>query len=219
MEGGVEEGSNPKTHPTQNDAVPRSSKRKTSKRRPICICIATTLAILILLILIITILALTVYKAKRPVITVSSVSLNDFDFDVDLPLKIHLNLSLDVDLTVKNPNKVAFRYTNTSALLKFEDNVIGEVPLPAGKIKASGFTPLNLTLTVMADRLLSDSDVYSDVFKSGTLPVSTTTRIKGRVRILHLFDIHVVSYSYCDINIGILSRSIQNQTCQYKTKL
>lgn len=97
--------------------------------------------------------------------------------------------------------------------------MIGEVPIPAGKIKASGFTPMNLTLTVMADRLLGDSDVYSDVFKSGTLPVSTNTRIKGSVRILHLFDIHVVSSSYCDINISISTRSIQDQSCHYKTKL
>lgn len=203
----------------ESKEVHHSHKPRSSKRRSICICIASTITIIIILIAIIIILAFTVYKAKRPVITVSSVSLQDFDFDIALPLKIHLNLTLDVDLTIKNPNKVAFRYSNTSALLKFEDQVIGDVPLPAGKIKASGFTPMNLTLTVMADRLLGDSDVYSDVFRSGTLPVTTYTRIKGSVRILHLFDIHVVSYSYCDIKISIQSRSIQDQNCQYKTKL
>lgn len=207
MEGGEE--SKPKT---QNNSIHK-------RRRSLCICIGTTISILLLLIIIIIILAFTVYKAKRPVITVSSVSLNDFNFDIDLPLKIHLNLTLDVDLAVQNPNKVAFRYTNASALLKFQDKVIGEVPIPGGKIKASGFTPMNLTLTVMADRLLGNSDVYSDVFKSGTLPVSTYTRIKGSVRILHLFDIHVVSYSNCDIQISISTRSIQDQSCRYKTKL
>ncbi|KAK1398110.1 Harpin-induced [Heracleum sosnowskyi] len=214
MEGGEE--SKAKTH-HQNDGVHSLKRRR--RRRSICICIGTTISILLLLIIIIVILAFTVYKAKRPVITVSSVSLYDFNFDVDFPLKIHLNLSLDVDLTVKNPNKVAFKYVNTVSSLKFEDKVIGEVPIPAGKIKASGFTPMNLTLTVMAERLLGDSDVYSDVFKSGTLPVSTYTRIKGSVRILHLFDIHVVSYSSCDIKISISSRTIQDQSCQYKTKL
>lgn len=208
-----------KAHHNQINDVHHSRKQKTTTR-PLCICLALTGLILLLIIIIILILAFTVYKPKRPVTTINSLSLDDFDFKLNLmPLQIHLNITLDVNIIVKNPNKVAFRYTNTSASLKYKDQVIGNVPIPPGKIKRDGSTPLNLTLTVMADRLLSDPDLYSVLLGSGSLPLSTTTRIKGRVRILKLFNVHVVSYSSCDLKINVQNRRIEQQTCRYKTKI
>ncbi|WOG84021.1 hypothetical protein DCAR_0103200 [Daucus carota subsp. sativus] len=208
-----------KAHHNQINDVHHSRKPK-SKTRPICICLALTGLILLLIIIIIVILAFTVFKPKRPTTTINSLTLQAFNFKLNpLPLEIHLNVTLDVNILVKNPNKVAFRYTNTSASLKFKDQVIGNVPIPPGKIKRDGSTPLNLTLTVMADRLLADPDLYSVLLGSGSLPLSTSTRIKGRVRILKLFNVHVVSDSACDLKISVQSRSIEQQTCQYKTKV
>ncbi|KAK1370007.1 Harpin-induced [Heracleum sosnowskyi] len=212
--GGASEES--KSQNNKINDVHHSRKRK----RPICICLALTGLILLLMIIIIVILAFTVYKPKRPGTTINSLSLDDFNFTLNLiPLEIHLNITLDLNIIVKNPNKVTFKYTNTFASLKYKDQVIGNVPIPPGTIKSDGSTPLNLTLTVMADRLLTDPDLYAVLLGSRSLPLSTTTRIKGKVRILKLFNVHVVSYSSCDIIIDVQNRSIHQQTCQYKTKI
>lgn len=199
-----------------SESKERNSNRKTRRRRNRNICLGVIAAVL-LLALILLILGLTVFKAKRPVITVNSVSLKNFDLNLDiLRFRVNLNVTLDVHLSVKNPNRVGFRYTNSSALLRYRGEVVGEVPIPAGKINAGETSNMNLTLTLLADRLISNSNLYSDVI-AGALPLSTSTRISGKVRIV--VPIHVVSYATCELNLNVASGSVTNQTCHYKTKL
>ncbi|KAL7589133.1 uncharacterized protein LOC111885768 [Lactuca sativa] len=191
-------------------------RRKRKRRR--CICLSV-IAVIVLLALIILILALTVFKAKKPVTSVNSIAISDFDVSVNLlPPRVSLNISLDLDISIKNPNKVGVKYRNSSAILLYKDKDIGEVPIPAGEIGSDDTKRLNLTLTVFADRLLTNFDVYSDVI-SGSLPVSTYTKISGKARILNMFNIHISSVSSCDLNIDISNRRISNQTCHYKNRL
>lgn len=186
-------------------------------RRSKAICWGWVISGILVVGLIILILGLTVFKAKRPATTVNSVSLKDFQLSVDiLRLRVLLNVSLEADISVTNPNRVAFQYDNSSAVLEYRGQVVGEAPIPAGKIGSRQTLPMNITLTLMADRLLSDSNLYSDV-TSGTLPLTTYTRISGYVRIL--FKIHVVSYTTCDLYVDVTSRSLTNQTCHYRTRL
>ncbi|GKE56931.1 hypothetical protein Tco_1496116, partial [Tanacetum coccineum] len=104
-----------------------------------------------------------------------------------------------------------------SAVILYKGQEIGDVPIPAGEIGSDGTKQMNLTLTVFADRLLTNMDVYGDVI-NGNLPVTTFTRITGRARILNLFNIRIVSVSSCDLNISISNRSVSNQTCHYTNK-
>ncbi|KAL6988246.1 hypothetical protein U1Q18_013994 [Sarracenia purpurea var. burkii] len=199
-------------------SMPSTPPPRNSRKRKRNICLAV-IAVILGLVLVIVILGLTVFKARRPVTTVNSVALKDLQFSLDiLRLKVYLNATLDVSLSIKNPNKVGFKYSNSSALLKYRGELVGEAPLLASKISADQTLPMNITLTLMADRLLSNSDLYSDIM-SGTLPLTTFTRISGKVYILKIFKIHVVSTTTCDVNIDVTNRSVANQTCRYKTKL
>nr|XP_033511526.1 uncharacterized protein LOC108944785 isoform X1 [Nicotiana tomentosiformis] len=178
-------------------------------------CCFICLAILLLLGLLFLILGLTVFKAKKPVITVNSVSLRDFSVDI---LQVHLNVTLQVDLSVKNPNRVGFKYDSTSAILQYKGQVVGDAPIPSGGIGSRETRPMNITLTVMADRLFSNSSLYSD-FRSGSgmVPLTTYVKLSGVVRVL--FKIHVKTTTSCDLYIDVLNRKLANQTCHYKTKL
>ncbi|KAK1563806.1 hypothetical protein Q3G72_033161 [Acer saccharum] len=186
------------------------------KRRNICMGI---LVGIIVIIIIVVILAFTVFKAKRPVIQIDSIALDDLSVSLDIArLRVNINVTVDTDISVKNPNKVGFNYAPTSALLNYKGQLIGEVPIPAGKISAGETAGMNLTLTLMADRLLSNSDLYSDVL-SGALPMNTYTKISGKVSILNVFKVHVVSSSSCDFTVNISNRTVGNRQCKYKTKL
>ncbi|PSS32785.1 Tricalbin-2 like [Actinidia chinensis var. chinensis] len=201
---------------TESNTKPMAPPRRRKRLRIVCLAV---IALLLVLILVMVILGLTVFKGKRPVTTVNSVALNDLQVSLDiLRLRVNLNVTLDVNLSVKNPNKVGFKYTNSTAVLKYGGQVIGEAPIPASKISAGQTNTMNLTLTLLADRLLSNGNVYSDVI-SGTLPLSTFTKISGKIKILRIIKIHVVSYTSCDLSINVLNRSVANQTCQYKTEL
>ncbi|XP_057489629.1 uncharacterized protein LOC130775533 [Actinidia eriantha] len=201
---------------TESNTKPMAPPRRRKRFRIVCLAV---IALLLVLILVMVILGLTIFKGKRPLTTVNSVALNDLQVSLDiLRLRVNLNVTLDVNLSVKNPNKVGFKYTNSTAVLKYDGQVVGEVPIPASKISAGQTSTMNLTLTLLADRLLSNGNVYSDVI-SGTLPLSTFTRISGKIKILRIIKIPVVSYTSCDLSINVLNRSVANQTCHYKTKL
>lgn len=187
-----------------------------NKCRNICIAV---LVVAVIIVLVILILALTVYKAKKPVITVNSVNLKDLDVSFDMVrMKALLNMTVDVDLSVRNPNRVGVDYTNTSAELGYRGEPVGEAPIPAGRISADSTEDMNITATVMADRMLSNPRTFSDI-KGGVLPMTTSTKISGKVSILSLFKIHVKSAVSCDINVFISNRTIDDHQCKYETKL
>ncbi|KAK4359526.1 hypothetical protein RND71_021755 [Anisodus tanguticus] len=187
------------------------------KKRRARNCCFICVAVVLLLGLLFLILGLTVFKAKKPVTTVNSVSLRDLDISFDFArLQVHLNVTLEADLSVRNPNRVGFKYDSTSAILQYKGQTVGDAPVPAGEIASRETRPMNITLTVMADRLLSTSGLFSDV-RSGMLPLTTYIKLSGVVRVL--FKIHVKTATTCDLYIDVLNRKLANQTCHYKTKL
>ncbi|KAJ0681340.1 hypothetical protein HanPI659440_Chr16g0634711 [Helianthus annuus] len=121
------------------------------RKRRRCICLSIIIAAILLVALTILILALTAFKPKKPITTVNSVAVKDLDATVNLlPPRVSLNVTLDLDITIKNPNKVAVKFLNSSATLLYKGQVV--------------------------DRLLANVDVYADIIR-GNLPVSTYTRI------------------------------------------
>ncbi|MCL7038073.1 hypothetical protein MKW94_013084 [Papaver nudicaule] len=149
-------------------AKANSDKRFTGFRRNrnLCFCL---IAGLVGFILEIVIMGFTVFKPKNTITTVNSVKLDGFHLSLDVPkLGVDLNVTLSLDLY----------YGNGSSLLYYKGDVVGEAGIPAEEISPGETIGLNTTLTVLADRLISNSDVYSDSM-SGMLPVSTYTEILG----------------------------------------
>lgn len=208
----------PKPIPMDSSPTKSSYGTKLStfrKRRKLWI----SLSVLILVVLILLILGLTLFKPKHAIMTVNSVKVNGLRVALDVPqLRVDFNVSLDIDLTVENPNRVSFRYANSSAFLYYRGLTVGEVAIPAAKISSGEKKRMNVTLVLMADQLLSDSNFYSDIV-SGTLPLKISTRISGKVIILKLFKHHVVSYTYCDVLVNVRNSTVGNSNCVYRTKL
>lgn len=192
--------------------------RKGKKRsRKICICV--TLLILLLIFVVPLVLGLTLFKPKRPITTIDSVAVDRLQASVDvLNLKVVLNLTLSVDLSLKNPNRVGFSFGNASALLNYGGKLIGEAPLPASRVGPENTLPMNITLTLMADRLLTDTQIINDVM-SGSIPINTFVKVAGKVRVLKIFKIKVKSSSSCDIVISVANRNVTSQHCKSSTRL
>ncbi|XP_030543914.1 uncharacterized protein LOC115750584 [Rhodamnia argentea] len=194
---------------------PKDGKRS-NRCRNICAAVS---AVTVIVALVILILALTVFKAKKPVITVNSVNLKDLDVSFDMArMSALLNMTVDADLSVRNPNRVGFKYTNSTALLGYRGDPVGDAPIPAGRISADSTEEMKIVVTVMADRLLSNRRAFSDVM-GGVLPFTTYAKISGKVSILSVFKIHVTSAVSCDINVFISNRTIDDHQCKYETKL
>ncbi|CAL9246429.1 unnamed protein product [Arabidopsis halleri] len=193
--------------------------KKVRRKRNCKICICFTILLLLLIFVVILILAFTLFKPKRPITTIDSVTVDRLRASVNpLLLQVILNLTLNVDLSLKNPNRVGFSYDSSSALLNYRGQLIGEAPLPANRIAARQTVPLNLTLTLMADRLLSESQLLSDVM-AGVIPLNTFVKVSGKVTVLKVFKIKVQASSSCDLTISVSDRNVTSQHCKYSTKL
>ncbi|KAL8046322.1 hypothetical protein ABFX02_08G170400 [Erythranthe guttata] len=185
----------------------------TKRRTTICLSVA---AVIVAVAVIFLILGVTVFKAKDPITTVDSVALKDLDFSVDVRKPtVHLTAVIETAVTVTNPNVVGFKYANSSALLTYRGKEVGQAPIPAGEIGGGAARGMNMTLTLMADRLVGDSHFFTDVV-AGTLALRTDVRLPGKVQML--VGVPAVAYAACDLEIHLASRGVK-QTCHYKTKL
>ncbi|CAK7343454.1 unnamed protein product [Dovyalis caffra] len=197
-------------------AMKAASPMKHKRRN---VCLGVTAAVILLIFVVLLILGLTVFKPKQTTTTVDSTSISDLKVSLDIArMRVDINISLDVDLSIKNPNKVSAKYKNSSAFLNYKGQVVGEAPIPGGKILADKTKPMNITLTLMADRLLSDSQFFSDV-TAGAIPLNTLTKIHAKVSLFNLFKVRVISTTSCDLVVFVSNRTVGDQKCKYKTKL
>ncbi|KAE8715022.1 hypothetical protein F3Y22_tig00110187pilonHSYRG00438 [Hibiscus syriacus] len=182
------------------------------------ICFAT-MGVLLFFIILIVILIFTVFKPKNPVTTINSVTLAGLKLSLDLTkFQVLFNATLDVDLSIKNSNKVGFKYADSTAYLNYRGQKVGEAAIPAGTISADDTATMILTMTVMADRFISDSNFLGDVW-GGELPLNTFAEVSGKVNVLNLFKIHVVSTASCDIIVFLSNSTVADQNCNYNYEL
>ena len=182
------------------------------------VCIATC-GIVITIVIIAVILAFTVFKPRQFTSTVDFIAVHDMDIGFNVfSLSVKLNVSVDVGVSVKNPNKFGLKYYDGYAQLFYRGQTIGEAPIPKGEILPEETKGVNVTLTLMADRLVSNTQIFSDV-TSNKMPLSTFMKISGEVNILGLFKFNGKSTSTCDFNIIVSNKTIENNVCKYKTEV
>nr|GMC88513.1 serine/threonine-protein phosphatase PP1-like [Ipomoea batatas] len=116
----------------------------------------------------------------------------------------------------RKKHMLGFKYDSTSVLLRYRGLNIGDAPIFAGEIGARETTSMNVSVTIFGDRLLTSSQFFSDVI-SGVVPLSTYTRLTGKVHIL--FKIRVKSVTTCDLVINIASTTLSKQSCHFHTNI
>ncbi|KAF4349323.1 hypothetical protein G4B88_003155 [Cannabis sativa] len=143
-----------------------------------------------------------IIRAKDPTTTINNFHVSNLTYFLDIQrLRVDLNLTLAVDLSVRNKNKVSFKYHNCTAALNYRGHLVGVINIPAGNIPSDDTKRLDITLTIMADHLLLDDsqDLFSDVV-AGVVPMNTYLKMSGKVKIFGIFKIHVRATSSCNFN-------------------
>ena len=201
--------------------------KKRRRRQRCCLFCGITLAILVFVVLILVILALTVFKEKDPEITVTSVTFDDFQASLDrVNMRFHLNMTLDMEMSIKNPNKVSFKFGNSTTLIYYRGSTVGEAFLPPGKIKADKTVDLRVSVTILTDNLASNANLFADGL-SGSLPLSTYTKLSGRINVFNIIKKHADISAKCDFTVvfstqsvdKIANQSVKDMTCSRNVKL
>ncbi|KAG2681022.1 hypothetical protein I3760_11G125100 [Carya illinoinensis] len=123
------------------------------------------------------------------------------------------------DVSVKNPNAVAFRYGNSTTTVYYREERVGEGTIPHGKAKARRTQRMNMTMYIMLDKIFS-APSYGNDSSSGALPMSTFTKLSGRVKILKISKKNVVVQMNCTLTYNVMSQAIQDKkSCRSRVNL
>lgn len=182
-------------------------------------CCGCITAIILIQVMIVLVLVFTVFRVKDPVLKMNSVKIEGLDAAIGGEnIRRGTNFTVIADVSVKNPNVATFKFNNATTNLSYHGKMIGEARTPPGHAKARRTLHMNVTLDVMADQLLDVPQLGSD-FLAGALPMSSYTRINGKVKILNIIKKNVVVRINCTMTVGIKSMSIQDQDCKKHVSL
>lgn len=198
-------------------SAPGDTEVKESKplyrRRKCHLCCCLGVGFTVLLGIILLILVFAVFKTKDPDVWVNDVKLADLNITQGT-LFPRIRLKLDLNITVHNPNRAAFKYTNGSSVLFYQAIEVGHADIPAGRLGAGHTITQVVTLNVQAEKFFMGSNFTKD-FAAGLIPVSATTRVSGRVNVLNIYKRHAVSYSWCDMSVFIANATLASFHCRY----
>ncbi|CAK9328813.1 unnamed protein product [Citrullus colocynthis] len=189
---------------------------KRIRRRRFIKCCSFIAALLIIPTIIIIILMFTLFQIKDPIIQMNRISITKLELINDVIPKPGSNVSLIADVSVKNPNMASFKYSNTTTTLFINETVIGEARGPPGNAKARRMVRMNVSIDIVADRVLSSLD---DDVSLGKVRLRSFSRIPGKVKLFHLIGRNVVVKMNCSFMINIFNRSIEDQECKRKVKM
>ncbi|KAE8679535.1 desiccation protectant protein Lea14-like protein [Hibiscus syriacus] len=181
-------------------------------------CLGSIAALTTVLAAVVITLIFTVLRVKDPTIEMNGITVTNLELINGTTPKPGSNITVRADVSVKNPNIASFKYRNTTTTLYYYGKVVGNARGPAGRAKPRRTVRMNITIDIIMDRLLASPNLMSDA-SSGTLTMSSYSRIGGRVNMLNIIKRHVTVKMNCSMTVDIFSQAIQAQKCKRKVDL
>ncbi|XP_057747351.1 uncharacterized protein LOC130966552 [Arachis stenosperma] len=179
-------------------------------KRALCCCGCIT-ALFCIVAVILIVLSFTVYNVTDPEVRLNGVTI----INGTLNLKANAtspspsgDVTLLADLSVKNRNSFAFRYGTTTTTVYYEGRGIGEGTIPPGKTKGKRTMRFNVTMQVVAQKLVDAPGLRSDVEDDQAVNISSYARIDGKVKVLNLFYRKVVVLLNCTVEYNVTTGHI-----------
>ncbi|KAI4326882.1 hypothetical protein L6164_019406 [Bauhinia variegata] len=201
------------SNPLQIDEDRAISGQLKLRRRRYIQCCGCITAFLLILTVIILVLGFTVFHVKEPRLMMNGVTSVNGTFP-----GINASTTLVADVSVKNPNSYSFRFSNSTTTIYYDGTAIGEGRTPAGKAKARRTLRLNVTVEIVPSRILGNPRLVSDT-NDRALNISSYTRIDGKVKILNLFNKHIVVKMNCTVEYNLTAGSSHDNNCQTRVEI
>ncbi|KAI3975169.1 hypothetical protein MKX01_020570 [Papaver californicum] len=129
------------------------------------------------------------------------------------------NVSLVADVSMKNPNAATFKYGNSTTVLYYKGNPIGEIPIPPGKAKPRHTQRMALPFELDTARLYSTPDIQSDAVSGVLEDMTSKTRVIGKMKIFGITKENIVVKMDCKMSFNLASLSIQDQKCKSRSSI
>ncbi|KAJ4730015.1 Late embryogenesis abundant protein [Melia azedarach] len=186
-----------------------------SSRKSLKICCGVTAILLVILVIVITTLSLTIFKPKQPQITAHPIGLGNISFG-GFP-NVTMNVTVRMFVTIDNRNYGSFKYRNTTAYVNYRGETIGEVAIEQDLVPARGKVNITTSADLQADKLIWNPNFLSDV-EAGSLNLTSTANLHGKVTVLRIFNLHARALSTCYISVWINPQKVDTK-CKSKIRL
>ncbi|KAM7486386.1 hypothetical protein LguiA_002395 [Lonicera macranthoides] len=157
---------------------------------------------------VITLFALIVMKFKTPKFRVTSASFATFDVQ-STP---SFSMGMVTETGVKNTNFGQFKYDNTTVDFYYRDTKVGEGVVERGRAKWRFTRMFKVIVDLSSNNISSNSQLANDV-NSGILPLTTWSRLRGRVTIMFFMEKNKFVNMNCTMDLAIRTRQLQNVFC------
>lgn len=188
-----------------------SAEFMASHHRSCIKCCGCTVAILLVICMIIVVLMFTILRVHDPSLKMNSVNIDGVDRATSFGPG--LNLTIVADVSIKNPNVASFRFANTTTHLYYNGSIIGESNTLSGEVGARKTLRMNVWIEVMVDKMMKIGRLKSDL-DMGLLPISSDTKVSGKVKITSGIKTSVVVKLKCTMNVNVSSWGMQDQDCR-----
>ncbi|GFZ06420.1 hypothetical protein Acr_18g0005900 [Actinidia rufa] len=153
--------------------------------------------------------SMTVMKFRTPKFRVRSAT--SFDtFDVQ---SSSFNVRMNAQLGVKNTNFGPYKYGNSTILFYYRGTQVGSAIIPKSKANFRRTKKVNVAVDLVAPTLPSNSELASDV-TSGILPLTSTSRLTGKIEIMFIFKKKRSINMNCTMDLNITAKQLQNIQCK-----
>ncbi|XP_059627412.1 late embryogenesis abundant protein At1g64065-like [Cornus florida] len=187
------------------DEEAQSKELKRQKRKKLILYIA---AFVVFQTIVIVIFSLTVMKVKTPKFRVRAASFETFSVSAS-----SFDMRMNARLGVKNTNFGPYKFDNSTITFFYRGAEVGNAFVPKATAKFLSTKRFNVTINLSSTNLLTNSELGSD-FNSGILPLSSTSRLTGKVELMLVMKKKKAVNMNCTMEVSIATHQLQNLKCK-----
>jgi hypothetical protein len=182
------------------------TKELHKKKRVKCMVYVAAFAVLQTMVILAFVLAVMHIKTPKFRLLAASFNLTDLS-------NSSISLRTNAQFTVKNTNFGHFKYKHGIVRFAYKGMTLGEAAIEKARARARSTRKVNATFTLSSLNLPINSGISNDL-AGALLPLTSSSKLDGKVHLLKVFKKKKYAQMDCTMNINIGLLKIQNLKCK-----
>ncbi|WCJ36747.1 hypothetical protein M5689_017928 [Euphorbia peplus] len=191
------------------------SEELAKKKRVKCIVFAVTFTLFQTAILLLFVFF--VLRFKNPKFRIVNTSLTFETFQINSNLTSpSFNFTINTQFGVKNTNFGHFKYEMSNVTFKYRGIIVGVVSVDKARARARSTRKFVTNVVLKTDTTMfspGDFDLLNSDLKLGTLPLTSSSRLNGKIQLMVMIKKKKSAQMSCNMNVDVVTRTLQNIIC------
>ncbi|XVE52897.1 hypothetical protein DITRI_Ditri02bG0161100 [Diplodiscus trichospermus] len=191
-----------------------TSGDQTSPRKRNINCWVYIVAAVIAKTIFILLFVLLIMRIRNPKVRLGGVALENLKVNSS-PSEPSFTMKLNAQVTVKNTNFGHFKFKNSTFMVSYKGNPVGEATIVKARARPRSTKKFNVTVSVSSNEKVSRiSHQLSSDIDSGIINLSSHAKLEGKIHLFRIFKKKKSAEMNCTMDVNTSSREVQNLTCK-----